>query len=172
MSVISRNNVVLHGHGERVMMFAHGFGCDQNMWRYIWPAFQDQYKILLFDHVGAGKSDISSYSVEKYDSLEGYVDDIIEILHELNFKDIVFVGHSVSALMGILGSAKTICQFFSQFFPIAVTHYYRSHSHGPAKMIIFQGFEQFINLRPGKSSQIISFIYVRRGGPYQNKIAE
>ena len=88
------------------MMFAHGFGCDQNMWRYIWPAFQDQYKILLFDHVGAGKSDISSYSVEKYDSLEGYVDDIIEILHELNFKDIVFVGHSVSALMGILGSQK------------------------------------------------------------------
>jgi sigma-B regulation protein RsbQ len=88
------------------MMFAHGFGCDQNMWRYIWPAFEDQYKIVLFDHVGAGLSDIGAYSVNKYDSLEGYVDDIIEILRELDFKDVVFVGHSVSALMGIMASHK------------------------------------------------------------------
>src|SRR5688572_23936788 len=82
MNLLSRNNVVIRGTGERVMMFAHGFGCDQNMWRYVWPAFEDQYKIVLFDHVGAGNSDLSAYSVKKYEVLEGYVDDIIEILHE------------------------------------------------------------------------------------------
>ncbi len=106
MNTIKRNNVVVHGNGERVMMFSHGFGCDQNMWRFVWPAFCDQYKIVLFDHVGAGLSDISAYSVKKYDTLDGYADDIIEILHDLQLKDVIFVGHSVSALMGIMASQK------------------------------------------------------------------
>lgn len=88
------------------MLFAHGFGCDQSMWRYVWPAFQDQYKVVLFDHVGAGKSDLSAYSVKKYDLLDGYADDIVEIIRELKVKDIVFVGHSVSALIGIIASQK------------------------------------------------------------------
>jgi sigma-B regulation protein RsbQ len=106
MNVIQRNNVVISGSGESVMLFAHGFGCDQNMWRHITPAFQSLYKIVLFDHVGAGRSDLTAYSPEKYATLNGYADDIIEIIRELDLKEIVFVGHSVSAVMGIIAAAK------------------------------------------------------------------
>ena len=106
MSVSKRNNVVLKGKGKAVIMFAHGFGCDQNMWRYITPAFEESYKVVLFDHVGAGASDLKAYSIEKYDTLEGYADDILEITEELNLEDIIFVGHSVSALIGIIAAQK------------------------------------------------------------------
>lgn len=106
MSVLKRNNVITKGVGSEVMMFAHGFGCDQNMWRFVYPAFEDRFKIILFDHVGAGNSDLSAYSFEKYDHLEGYANDIIEIANELNVKDGIFVGHSVSAIMGIIAADK------------------------------------------------------------------
>src|SRR5687767_4931745 len=102
MDVIRRNNVVVKGTGSEAMMFAHGFGCDQNMWRYIVPAFAENYKIVLFDHVGAGNSDLSAFNLQKYAQLEGYADDIIEIATALNLHDIIFIGHSVSALMGII----------------------------------------------------------------------
>lgn len=85
-------------------MFGHGFGCDQNMWRFVTPAFQQQYKILLFDHVGAGDSDISAYDKNKYGSLNGYASDMIEICRDLDLQDVIFVGHSVSAMMGVLSS--------------------------------------------------------------------
>jgi len=98
---VKRNNVKVFGNGDEVMLFAHGFGCDQNMWRFITPAFEDAYKIVVFDHVGSGKSDLSAYEFEKYDSLEGYADDIIEFCNELSLEDIVFVGHSVSAMIGV-----------------------------------------------------------------------
>jgi sigma-B regulation protein RsbQ len=88
------------------MMFAHGFGCDQNMWRFVAPAFEDNYQIILFDHVGAGGSDLTAYSREKYDTLEGYAEDIIGIARELRLKEAVFVGHSVSAMMGIMAAVK------------------------------------------------------------------
>ncbi len=106
MNAIQRNNVVIKGKGEQVMLFAHGFGCDQNMWRYITPAFEEDYKIVLIDHVGAGKSDLTAYSPEKYSQLEGYAEDIVEICSELELKDIIFVGHSVSAVIGIIASLK------------------------------------------------------------------
>lgn len=106
MSAIKRNNVVINGNGENVIMFAHGFGCDQNMWRYVYPAFQNNYTTVLFDHVGAGNSDLSAYSFQKYDELEGYAEDIVEIAKELNIKDAVFVGHSVSAIMGLIAANK------------------------------------------------------------------
>ncbi|MFT6826821.1 MAG: sigma-B regulation protein RsbQ [Roseivirga sp.] len=98
---VKRNKVKISGSGDKVMLFAHGFGCDQNMWRFITPAFEENYKIVLFDHVGSGKSDLSAYDYEKYDSLEGYADDIIEFCNELSLKDIIFVGHSVSAMIGV-----------------------------------------------------------------------
>jgi sigma-B regulation protein RsbQ len=104
--ITGRNNIVIHGRAEQVMVFSHGYGCDQNMWRYVWPAFKDHYKILLFDHVGSGLSDISAYSKDKYGSLEGYADDIIEMLRQFGFKKVIFVGHSVSALIGIIASQK------------------------------------------------------------------
>ena len=88
------------------MLFAHGFGCDQNMWRYVVPAFEDEYRIVLFDHVGAGGSDLGSYDRDKYDSLDGYADDILEICDALGLSDVIFVGHSVSAMMGVLAAAR------------------------------------------------------------------
>lgn len=106
MSAIKRNNVVINGNGKNVIMFAHGFGCDQNMWRYVYPVFQNNYTTVLFDHVGAGNSDLSAYSFQKYDELEGYAEDIVEIAKELNIKDAVFVGHSVSAIMGLIAANK------------------------------------------------------------------
>lgn len=106
MDVVSRNNVVIKGKGSQVILFAHGFGCDQNMWRYVSPAFEENYKIVLFDHVGAGGSDLSAFVPAKYEDLNGYADDIVEIAKELQLTNIIFVGHSVSALMGIIASQK------------------------------------------------------------------
>jgi sigma-B regulation protein RsbQ len=107
MSVTARNNVALSGPpGAQPMMFAHGFGCDQNMWRYVAPEFADEYRIVLFDHVGAGKSDLSAYDRRKYASLQGYADDILEICRELELRNVIFVGHSVSAMMGVLAAAQ------------------------------------------------------------------
>ncbi len=88
------------------MLFAHGFGCDQNMWRYVTPAFEANYKIVLFDHVGAGHSDLTAYSADKYSQLEGYAADIVEICEELKLEEVIFVGHSVSSMIGILASLQ------------------------------------------------------------------
>jgi sigma-B regulation protein RsbQ len=88
------------------MLFAHGFGCDQNMWRYVWPAFADEYRVVLFDHVGAGGSDVGAYDRERYSSLGGYADDVLDICRELGLDDVVFVGHSVSAMIGVLAAIE------------------------------------------------------------------
>jgi len=88
------------------MLFAHGFGCDQNMWRFITPAFENDYRIILFDYVGAGKSDVSAYNPERYSSLQGYAKDILEICEDLQLKDILFVGHSVSSMIGLLAALE------------------------------------------------------------------
>ena len=88
------------------MLFAHGFGCDQNMWRYVWPAFADEYRIVLFDHVGAGGSDARAYDRDRYSSLQGYADDVLGICDELGLSEVVFVGHSVSAMIGVLAAIE------------------------------------------------------------------
>lgn len=106
MNVIQRNNVVIKGRGSKVMVFVHGFGCDQNMWRFVTPAFEKNNTIILLDLVGAGNSDLSAFDPEKYNDLEGYAEDIIEVATELQLKDITYVGHSVSALIGIIASQK------------------------------------------------------------------
>lgn len=103
-NVIERNNVKVFGNGTQPMMFAHGFGCDQNMWRFITPEFSDKYKIVLFDYVGNGKSDISAYNSEKYASLQGYAQDVLEICDTLNLSNVIFVGHSVSCMIGMLSA--------------------------------------------------------------------
>src|SRR5690349_4814817 len=94
------------GVDARPMVFAHGYGCDQHMWRLIAPAFTDTHRVVLFDHVGAGRSDISAYSRARYRSLQAYADDMLEICDELDLKDVVFVGHSVSAMIGVLAAIK------------------------------------------------------------------
>lgn len=106
MDVKARNNVHVRGTAARAMLFAHGFGCDQNMWRFVEPAFRDDFTTVLFDHVGAGGSDLAAYDPAKYAALSGYADDVIEIGRDLGLKDAVFVGHSVSAMIGVLASLK------------------------------------------------------------------
>lgn len=106
MSVKQRNNVNVVGRGASTMFFAHGFGCDQNMWRFLTPAFEDSYKIILFDYVGSGKSDIAAYNKERYASLQGYAMDILEICEELDLYDVIFVGHSVSSMIGMLAAIE------------------------------------------------------------------
>jgi len=106
VTVAERNNVVEHGDRDaQPIVFAHGFGCDQNMWRFVWPAFADDARVILFDHVGAGGSDASAYDRERYASLRGYAEDVLEICRELNLTDVVFIGHSVSAMIGALAAA-------------------------------------------------------------------
>jgi sigma-B regulation protein RsbQ len=112
VSVRQRNNVVEHGPRDgRPMLFAHGFGCDQNMWRYVWPAFAGDHRVVLFDHVGAGGSDWSAYDKRRYGSLQGYADDVLDICRELEITDVVFVGHSVSAMVGVLAATAEADRF-------------------------------------------------------------
>jgi sigma-B regulation protein RsbQ len=103
---LRRNNVRVSGTVDApVIVFSHGFGCDQHMWRHVAPAFADHYRVVLFDHVGAGGSDLAAYDVQRYSTLRGYADDIIEVIDALPARDVVFVGHSVSAMMGVLAAA-------------------------------------------------------------------
>ncbi|ARV14132.1 alpha/beta fold hydrolase [Polaribacter sp. SA4-12] len=104
--LISRNNITIHGDGNKSMLFVHGYGCDQNMWRFITPQFKKDYKIILIDLVGSGKSDENAYDFDKYSSLDGYADDIVEICDALDLKNLTFVGHSVSAMIGVLANLK------------------------------------------------------------------
>jgi sigma-B regulation protein RsbQ len=105
-NILVRNNVKVFGKGAQPMLFAHGFGCDQNMWRFVTPAFEDDYRIVLFDYVGSGKSDLQAYDAERYASLDGYVQDVLDVCAELDLKQVIFVGHSVSTVIGMLASIR------------------------------------------------------------------
>lgn len=107
MTVLHRNNVQVLGNGPRTLVFGHGFGCDSNMWREIVPAFKDRYKVVLFDWVGSGKSDLAAYDRQKYDSLQGYADDLLEVIDAVGGGPAHFVGHSVSAMIGMLADLKS-----------------------------------------------------------------
>jgi sigma-B regulation protein RsbQ len=98
------------------MMFAHGFGCDQNMWRFVAPAFEEDYRVLLFDHIGAGGSDLSAYDDVRHATLKGYADDVIELARTTGVEGGVFVGHSVSAMIGVLAANKA-----PELFDVLVT---------------------------------------------------
>ncbi len=105
-SIVVRNNVKTSGDGAIALMFGHGFGCDQHTWRFVAPAFGEQYKIVLFDYVGAGSSDLDAYNIERYASLEGYSQDIIDICEALQLGQTIFIGHSVSSMIGLLAQKK------------------------------------------------------------------
>ena len=92
------------GNGTQPMLFAHGFGCDQNMWRFITKDFEDDYRIVLFDYVGSGKSDLAAYNPSRYSTLAGYAQDLLDVVHALDLRDIIFVGHSVSSMVGVLAA--------------------------------------------------------------------
>ncbi|MFC7532076.1 alpha/beta fold hydrolase [Actinoplanes sp. GCM10030250] len=107
MSTTQRNAVTVTGAASgRPMIFAHGYGCDQNMWRFVTPAFEDTHPIVLFDHVGNGKSDLSAYRDDRYSSLAGYAEDVLEIIREHDLRDVIFVGHSVSSMIGLLAANR------------------------------------------------------------------
>jgi sigma-B regulation protein RsbQ len=107
MGVRERHNIAELGRPDApAILFAHGFGCDQNMWRYVAPRFASDYRVVLFDHVGAGKSDVSAYDPRRYNSLAGYAADVLEICTELQLGEAIFVGHSVSSMIGVLAAAQ------------------------------------------------------------------
>jgi sigma-B regulation protein RsbQ len=104
--VLKRNNVNVLGKGTQPMLFAHGFGCDQNMWRFITAAFEEEYKIVLFDYIGSGKSDLSAYDASRYATLDGYAQDVLDVCAALDLRDVIFVGHSVSSMVGVLAARR------------------------------------------------------------------
>jgi len=109
---LEKNNVRITGReGAQAMVFAHGFGCDQNMWRLVAPAFEADYRVVLFDHVGSGGSDLSAYNRARYDSLQGYADDVLDICRTLSLQGAIFVGHSVSAMIGVLAAIAEPARF-------------------------------------------------------------
>ncbi len=111
MSIVQRHNVHVSGRGSRPMVFAHGFGCDQNMWRFMAPMFEDTHRVVLFDHIGAGASDIGAYDRQKYGTLDGYATDVLALCADLDLSDVVFVGHSVSAMIGVLAARREPARF-------------------------------------------------------------
>ncbi len=111
MNIQSRNNVSIHSDGPITMLFAHGFGCDQSMWRFLAPSFQDRFRVITFDSVGSGGSDLNAYDYEKYGSLHGYAADVLEIIDAFSVGPVVFVGHSVSAIIGLLAANQAPSKF-------------------------------------------------------------
>jgi sigma-B regulation protein RsbQ len=107
VEVTRRFNVVDSGQLDRQpMLFAHGFGCDQHMWRHVAPRFNEEFRVVLFDHMGAGGSDLSAYDPVRYGSLDAYAEDVLAICRELHLHHVIFVGHSVSAMIGVLAAVK------------------------------------------------------------------
>ena len=98
--------MLLSGEGKTAIVFSHGFGCDLSAWSQVAPAFESEFRVILFDHVGSGRSDISAYDAAKYGSLDGYAEDLVELASTLALKDAVFVGHSVAAMIGMLAALK------------------------------------------------------------------
>ncbi len=107
MDTLQRNNVAVSGVPDGpALVFAHGFGCDQNMWRFVAPAFEATHRVVLFDHVGAGRSALTAFDRDRYATLGGYADDVVEVLQALDVTDATFVGHSVSSMIGVLAAAR------------------------------------------------------------------
>ncbi|MBG6235516.1 sigma-B regulation protein RsbQ [Pedobacter sp. CAN_A7] len=114
--IIKRNNVRVIGQGRQTIMFAHGFGNDQNSFNAIVPAFENDYKIVLFDYVGSGQSDLAAYDEQRYKTLSGFAMDIVEISHALDLRDVIFIGHSVSSMIGVLAAEQEPALFQKLIF--------------------------------------------------------
>jgi sigma-B regulation protein RsbQ len=136
MDIKQRNNVRVTGYGDTPMLFAHGFGCDQNMWRYLAPSFEEDHQVVLFDYVGSGRSDRSAYDPQRYSDLKGYAQDVLDVIHALDLRDVVFVGHSVSGMIGLIAAIEEP-ERFSQLVLIAPSPCFLNH---PPEY--FGGFER------------------------------
>jgi sigma-B regulation protein RsbQ len=121
-----RNNVRILGQGDRVVMFVHGLGCDQRMWRYVAPGFEVDFKVILMDLPGCGQSDLSAFDADRYSKLEVYAQDILEVIESLDLQDVIFVGHSVSSMLGALASLRQP-ERFSKLIMVAGSPCYLNH---------------------------------------------
>ena len=129
MDVLKRNNVTISGQGSQAMVFAHGFGCDQQMWRFVAPAFEATHRVVLFDHVGCGGADVRAYDEQRHGTLDGYAQDVLEILRAAELTEVIFVGHSVSAMIGVL-AAVAEPQRFSRLVLVAPSPRYLNDAPG------------------------------------------
>ena len=121
-----RNNVRISGQGDRTVMFLHGLGCDQRMWRYVAPTFEVDSQVILMDLPGCGQSDLSAFDLERYSKLEGYAQDILDVIKALDLQDVIFVGHSVSSMLGAIASIRQP-ERFSQLIMVAPSPCYLNH---------------------------------------------
>ena len=120
-----RNNLRIFGQGTQPILFAHGFGCSQEFWRNVAPAFSDHFQVILFDYVGSGGSDHKTYTSERYSRLDGYAQDVLDICYDLNLKDVIFVGHSVSSIIGMMASIQNP-ELFSRLICIGASPSYQN----------------------------------------------
>ena len=135
-SVLARNHVHVHGQGTHTIVFAHGFGCDQNMWRFVEPAFRDRFRTVLFDYVGLGKSDRGAFDAARYAQLDGYAQDLVEIAEALDLSGATIVGHSVSSMIALLATLRAP-QRFGAIVMVAPSPRYINEPPG-----YFGGFER------------------------------
>ncbi|MFF3099746.1 alpha/beta fold hydrolase [Viridibacillus arvi] len=134
--LMTRNNVKVMGQGGQTIIFAHGFGCDQSMWQYIAPKFAENYRVVLFDYIGSGNSDITAYQSEKYSTLQGYKQDVLDIIEEMDLQNILFIGHSVSSMIGMLAAIERP-DYFEKLIMIGPSPCYLNDTDG-----YIGGFEQ------------------------------
>lgn len=109
--IIERNNVRESGADGPLLLLAHGFGCDQNMWRFVMPELERDFRVIAFDYVGSGRSLATAYDRRRYASLEGYAEDIVEICDALDLSEVTLVGHSVSSMIGLIASLRVPPRF-------------------------------------------------------------
>mgnify|MGYP001358380681 CR=1 FL=1 len=127
MTILQRNNVKITGREARLtLVFAHGFGCDQHIWRWVAPVFEDRFRVVVFDYVGSGKADALAYTEARYSGLEGYASDVIEVVEALECGPVVFVGHSVSAMIGVLAAIRRP-ELFSHLVLLCPSACYLNH---------------------------------------------
>lgn len=125
--ILRRNNVTVSGREEgTTLVFAHGFGCDQHLWRWVAPAFEEQFRVVMFDYVGSGKADAEAYTEARYAGLEGYASDVVEVVEALDRGPVVFVGHSVSAMIGVLAAIRRP-ELFSHLVLLCPSACYLNH---------------------------------------------
>lgn len=122
-SILERNNVKILGNGDRTLVFAHGFGSDQSAWRHQIAVFASNFRLVLFDHVGAGKSDFTAYSPKRYSSLYSYAEDLLDLCADLKLNQCILVGHSVSGMISLL-AALVEPRLFSQLIFIGASPRY------------------------------------------------
>jgi sigma-B regulation protein RsbQ len=171
LDVLKRNNVTIRGRGEETILFAHGFGCSQNTWREVAPAFEDRYRVILFDYVGSGQSDLAAYDPQKYSSLEGYAQDILDICKALGSQRYILVAHSVSCMIAVAAALEQP-QLFDKLVFVSPSPYYFAdgeYNGGLNRQDIDGLFEMMDNNYLGWSSLMAPMIM---GNPQRPELGE